>query len=476
MSGESFGGSPTSRRALIATATAGLAVGGGALLPMVTRASSADAAITGIPWLVEASGDTTGATDVTNVQNALTTYGVAWLGPGTYYANATVTAHEGQYVEGVGIQAVQWNLVVSNIAAFLWTPAVSTSYSIHGRGGITGVTIINATSSGSNGNPSDGSIGVQMGDIVHLKCDVYVRNCEYGLMLSNQYFWTERGDFTVQTDTCTNPVICECATSGGSNRSGSFDRTRLTWYSNETMGSGGLVNGVQLLNGAQFVGGAIRIYGNVGGTGEAGVYALYLDGASNGPIYSSNSSIIGAELTMVIETSITSTPPGTIYLGSGCYIMACDGTISCNQFGNCTIVGSTFEYFGAIDGTVSSGTSIQQALWNTISSGFPAGVTGIVHFKRIGQGDEVHLDVSLALAASTTLTQNQTLFTLPSGFEYASDNKLISLVLNAYDGGLSATFHYLHGSGQFTWGSPTLTTSSKGISYVYGQATYATQV
>jgi hypothetical protein len=251
MNGSSSDGPLSSRRAVLAKAAAGLAAGGGALAVVaVAREPQAVAATTGIPWLVTPSNDGTGMQDVANVKLAISTYGVAWLGPGTYYAASPVVCNEGQYVCGSGRNATTWNLKATGIPAFQWTTANTSSYRVNGMGGITGLTIANTVNPG--GNPSDGSIGVQMGDIVSLECDVYVQSCEYGLLLENQYFWTERGDFRLSTYYCTNPVTLQVAASGASTRTGSFDRTRVRWFANDNLISG--KNGLSLLAGAQIAG------------------------------------------------------------------------------------------------------------------------------------------------------------------------------------------------------------------------------
>src|SRR5215469_15406767 len=84
------------------------------------------------------SGDMTGATDAAAVNSAITTYGEATIvaGLGAYYGNATVTGHEGQFLNCIGIPT--WNLKATSIAAFQWKQASAGVYSTTGTGGIRG--------------------------------------------------------------------------------------------------------------------------------------------------------------------------------------------------------------------------------------------------------------------------------------------------------------------------------------------------
>jgi hypothetical protein len=467
---------------MLATAATGLAIGGGALAAVTAGGGQrAIAATSGIPWLVEPSGDTTGAQDVNNVLSALSAYDVAVLGPGQYYGASPVVCHEGQYV--CCVPGVTWQLTATKIPAFQWTPANPASYSIVGTGGIIGEPIIVGP---TGANPSDGSIGVQMGDIVHLESDVFVQNCQYGLLLSNEHFWSERGNHRVKTQYCTNPVIAQCAPASDPNatstRSGSFDRTWITWYGNESIGTGGMVNGVQLLNGAQFAGGGIRIYGNIGlGTGTVPqVYALYLDGeVPAGLSYSSYSSILDAEITLEIEAGNSISPdPGTIYLGPDCYILACGGQIGCNNFAGPSIdPTATFEYFGAIDGTLSSGPPLQAALWRQPAGTLTKGWIGSVWYKHTGSGDTVAVDFSLGIEAGTVVTNGESLgLTMPGGYYYASDNKLIAASLNG--GGVTGyQFVVLRVSdtGGLYYQGPSFTASSS-TAYFYGSGIFPIRV
>lgn len=436
------------------------------------------------PWVVFPSGDTTGATDPTKVQEALSAYNYAELVAGTYYANTQVTAHEAQFVRGPGIGAVNWNMVTAGITAFQWTPADSSNYNGSGTGGITGVTITNSTASA--GNPTDGSVGLQMADIVHLECDVLINDCEYGFLASNQYYWTERANFTVRTYNCTNPVTFECATSGGDNRTGSFDRTWITWYANENMAySGstntGLVNGLQVINGAQFEGGGIRIYGNIGGEGttDFSVYALYVNGAANSSAATNYASIIASEVTLVIETAVTGTIPGTIYVGADCYIAAPTGQFYCYNFGAPVFVG-TCQYFGSIytgggntTNPYAAGTAFEAALWNVIAP--PSGWGGAVRWKYLNAGTVI-IDLAISIPASTTVSVGETIATLPGGAYYPNDSKYGVVTYTEYGYGYPNTaIVAVSGTGVLSFQTNAtdggVTTPSGGDGYLYGTFT-----
>jgi hypothetical protein len=459
----------TSRRAMLAKAATGLAVGGGALAVTAAGRSQAVAATTGIPWLVEPSADQTGVQDVQNVQGALTSYGVAWLAPGTYYSASSVKGHEGQYVHGTGQQDVFWQMTGGNFPAFEWTPANSSSYSILGKGGLTGITILGPS---TTRNPTDGSIGVQMGDIVHLECDVFIRNCQYGLLLSNQYYWTERGNFRVTSQYCTNPVVLQCAQTGGSQRTGSFERCDILVYHNETLPGFGN-GGVQLLAGAFITGGSIRQSGNWGGSGQSGVYALYVSGeapAGAGQINYSN--VVAAELAHALEYNGTGTPPSSIYIGTNSYALDNRGVLNYPYgWGTAPSVNGPWSYWGPITNDY----VLLQKLWGYIGSGFPSGWTGHIRYRPAGNGDQAAIDWAFAIASGTVINTGETIATMPSGYYYPSDAKILSGSLN---GGGLAGYQFaplrLNGSGSVVYGGPSFTAS--GSAWWYGDATYPVQV
>src|SRR5215469_347906 len=113
--------------------------------------------------VVPPSGDTTGVTDVTNVQNDITTYGYATLigGLGAYYGNSTVIGNENQWLHCFG--DVTWNMKATGIAAFQWKQANAAVYSVIARGGQTGR--LNIVGVSGTACPTDGTIGMQMADI-----------------------------------------------------------------------------------------------------------------------------------------------------------------------------------------------------------------------------------------------------------------------------------------------------------------------
>jgi hypothetical protein len=431
--------------------------------------SQAAAATSDIPWLVQPSGVQDG-TDATNVQSVLATYGVAWLGPGIYYANSTVTCHEGQYVCGAGRNRTFWNLTTSNTAAFVWSPQAASSYSVHGGGGITGVTITGPSASVC---PSDESIGVQMGDIVQLRCDVEVINCQYGLLLSNQYFWTEQGAFTTFTHGCTNPVVLQCAPSGGASRTGSFDRCDITVYHDDTISGSFGPGGVQVVAGAQLLGGALRQYGNFKGSGQSSVYALYVSGSLPAGASGSGSSYIDSvELVHVMEWDGSGIAPGTIGIGAGCKIIGAFGALRYSisiPFGSSSVSADKWSFSGSIIGD----TTLQSSLWGSITSGLPAGWKGAFKYAITSHASGMAtLAVEITLAASTSITQGETLCQLPPGFSYPKDMKRVLISYQAYGGTYSTAFLEINSSGVVTWTGPPVKTPSGGNSYLYGQADY----
>lgn len=386
---------------------------------------------------VAPSGDTTGATDPLTVQTAINTYGVAILAPGSWYGNTTVIGHEAQWVSCQ--PGVTWKLKSAGIPAFQWTPANSSSYSQTGTGGIIGRPLIIGPSDTTN--PSDGSIAVQMGDIVQLVSDFRHQNCQYGLLLSNQYFWSEQGDHRVISSNgggTKNPVVTQVAASGGAARTGSFDRTRITVYHDEWLDGTFGLGGVQLLAGAQFDGGSIRQFGNFSGTGQSGVYAMYVSGAAPAGSASAGtpSSLVGVdELVAAVEYDGTGTLPGTIMLDTNTYIERCSGNLRYINFGSASISGSSdFDFTGPISGDTSLQAVNADAIISVSAS--PSGWSGSLFVWCGYRANLQFVQVLASIPASASVTNGMTLFSgIPVPFKPLA-NKLISFFV--YDNATGA--------------------------------------
>jgi hypothetical protein len=475
----------SSRRAMLANAAAGLAIGGGALAVVTAGGGQQALAATtdpDLPWLVGPNNDPTGEADPKSVQNAINSYGVAVLAPGAYYGNATVSCNENQWVHC--LPGVTWNLTATGIAAFSWTNANAADYVPTANGGITGRPRIVGPSGAAGVNPADGSIALQMGDIPQLVSDIHAIDCEYGLLLNNQNWWSEQGEHRIVSQSNTNPVVLQCAASGGSNRTGSFDRTRLTVYHNEDIDTAANAfgkAGIQLLAGASLAGGGIRQYGNfntVAGTAQTGpIYALYVAGKTPAGASDPNASyMFGAEYYQDIESSATTNVPQVMYIGSGNYLDWVSGNINYYQFKGCTIDGSLI-FFGPIFGyTSGSGIdySLLEALWTVISPSAP-GWSGGVKVRYGKNGDTAMLSWSLVIEASTVTDQNAVIASLPSGYYYPSDNKEVVSSIDAY-GSTASLIPLTVNSNGLVWAGANYTSPSGGNTYIYGQVEYPTVV
>jgi len=422
------------------------------------------------------SGDTTGATDAVNVQNAITTYGYATIvaGLGPYYGKTTVTGNEGQFLNCIGIPT--WNMKATGIAAFQWKQANAATYSTTGTGGIRGRLIINGP--GGANNPSDGSIGVQMADIVQLECDVAVFQCQWGILMSNQNFFTEQAQIRLFSQGNTNPLVLQTAASGGASRTGSFDRGEFTVYHNDVTNASAGLGGVQLLAGALVEGGWIKQYGNFNGTGSAGKYALYVSGTA--PVGGFHSAIVGAQIIHAVEYDGTGTAIGTVFLDTGCYIIHCEGTLDYVGMGapsiSATNAGFTFH------GPIAGNTALLNALNLTVTTGFPAGVTGTVTFIPVGVGYGTSGGVSawlmnfnLTVAATTTITSGSTFFTLPALAVPTSGTYVGGIVYNALGSPSTDPIVLTVNSGGGAvcgFVSATITTPGGGNSFIRGTAVY----
>ena len=405
-----------------------------------------------------------GADDGALINNLFQHGAVVSLLPLTYTVRSTVTAHEGMYVRGAGRQRTFVSQSGFSGPAFQWTPANSSSYSQFGTGGITGVSIV-----GQSPVPTDGSIGVQMGDIVQLETDVYVTNLQYGLLLNNQFFQAEQGSHRVMSHGCTNPVVLQCAATGGASRNGSFDRTELTVYTDDTM-SGAFGNGVvQLLAGAQILEGNVTIYGNLSGTGQAGVYALYVSGAAPaGP--TGFSSMRGGKLTMGVEYDGTGTAPGGVLVAASSFVDGpTTGIIRFDSFGSSSITG-TWSFSGPI-----TGDAVLVRAAGGYSSFAPtlSGLTGSFFVAQNGNLGQAYIEGSVSVPASTSIPHNTVISSgVPAAFAPSSGSRWVDLILQDGGGGASAIAFpcQISSAGNLTYFGVSYTTT--GASSIFGSAVY----
>lgn len=428
------------------------------------------------PWVVFPSGDSTGGTDPVHVQNAIDGYNHATLvgGFGSYYGTITVNCVENQFVECAGFPS--WTIAGTGVTAFNWTSASQNTYQVEGNGGIRGhLEIIGHSASA---NPADGTVAVEMGDIVQLESDILAVNCQYGLLLNNRAFWAEQGNHYVRSQGCTNPVVMQTASSGGTQRTGSFDRTRLTVYHNDFNYAGWGNGGVQMLAGAQMAGGSLRQYGNFSGTGSPGFYALYVNGtAPAGP--TGVSSMIGCEIIHGLEWGGSGTAfISPMYIGTGCYVTQCSGNLWYYSFSASELLGDW-----SFDGPIYGDDTLITNQYGQITA-LPSRWGGVISYRQTGNlttasveatGDLVYLDLALNVEASTSITANEVIATLPSGWSYPSDNKYITIWYFPYGENATAIPININPAGSIVFNGVAGTSPSGGTSYLYGSGVYSAQ-
>ena len=416
----------------------------------ITQHNTIDAELGGLN-IVLPSGVTSGTADPANVQAALATGGAVLLMPGDYYGNVTVTGHEAQFVRGFGRLVTRWHLTATGIPAFQWTPAVSTAYSQTGTGGITGVGIFGVATSAA---PADGSIALQMGDIDQLECDIYAHDCQYGLLLSNQYFWTEQGRFRLVSNGNAAPLVMQCAPSGAATRTGSFDRSRTTVYHNDWM-SANFQHGAQLLAGAQIEGGSLRQYGNLSGPGRSGAYALYVSGSTPAGLSpATNSSIVGPELTHSLECDSVTTAPGTIFVDTGCYVDPAAGSLRYDNFAP-GLVNGRFNFYGPISG---DNYLIQNGVGLTAIAPTLAGATGFFYFKQLPGPNMVYTEAGVNIPSGTVISNGAVLVSgLTAPWVPPSGNRIVNFQL--YNGSYVMDFPCsINSTGTLTYSGQSYTT------------------
>lgn len=257
------------------------------------------------------SGDTSGATDPGNLQNAINLAaaangGTVYLAPGTFYGNSAVTYQPTDtttgpkvLISGSGRKATIWKNVGSTDAFRISWPNMPTSGTtdFHG-GGLVDMTIDGAGASGS-------ATGLHIGDGLGYKIDAHFTNFsgagQIGLRFDDNATWTEKAFARAWFYNCANAVVCDVT---GTHPS--YEYCNFEFFVNLR---GSNQNAVTLQNGAYLEGGSLSIRGNMPPTGGT---VLTLTGNSGGI----NSHVQRSQVCITVETSASTGGPQTINFGS----------------------------------------------------------------------------------------------------------------------------------------------------------------
>lgn len=410
-----------------------------------------------IPGIVYPSGDVTGAQDVTNVQASVTASGIAVLAPGTWYGSSTVTIGLSQAVRGMGKTQVTWNNLSSGPA---FTIANAGAYSALADAALTGLRI-DGTSAGS------GAAGFQAGDIVQLDIDVWVSNFtggSTGAHFLNGNHWTEQARVALFITNCDTGVKLDQSGSG----TNSYDRCDFNLYFNQNANQNGIVF-AGATSGAQLLEGSLRIRGNWTNSATSVTSSVLSFTSSNANITASRLDI-GCEVNGSAGTFSAQT---IVFKDATTKITKCAGVIDflvdSNHFSASNNNGN-FWFSGPVTGD--NTLLLKQAAAPNdfkVTSGFPTGWTGSVEFTQ-GSGDGlVFVIFTLNVAASTSMTANETLVaaaTLPT-WATPVNNRFIVVDISgthaAYRVGTDGSVHFV-GPAQ---------TAPAGGAFPYGQGIYS---
>jgi hypothetical protein len=311
-------------------------------------------ASTGIEWSspgsaypITPSTDNTGATDTTNIQNAINNGGLVWLGAGTFYITAvTITPNVANtsirgmgpatlvYVVGGGTGISMHRTV--NYGAQYGLPAQQTV-------GYLCDFVVDGT------HATGGAIGVDVGDGWGYKVDLTIVNFSaagcIALNIVNRYFWTEKGRFTANLMNNDTAVVIDRT---NVNDDVSHEYCEFFFY----LFCNGGQQGIVLQNGVNCDGCFFRIRGNMGTTNTnpspripAMITVTGTDGVGD------YSQISGSLFAIKVEGNGSDTYPGTAFvLGSSNNIVKqCQGIII-HSLQDSILNGGEFTFRGLIAG------------------------------------------------------------------------------------------------------------------------------
>jgi hypothetical protein len=232
-----------------ATVAPALRLGVGTGLMLGSDGNQAESIIFVVP-----SGDATGATDASNLVNALAFANRVVMIPGSWsIACGNVVATTNQWIDAAGC-------VIDAVGAgtgpvFQWVDSTTYTTRTTRGGGLTGWPVIDGT--GTTG----ACYGVEAGDILGLAIDAVVQNFTgtgaVGAYFNNANFFCEQATVNIYAHNCTTLGAFDCT--GATTSTGSFDRGDFTFYVSQLAGNQGIV----FQNGAQIVGGRLRVFGNI---------------------------------------------------------------------------------------------------------------------------------------------------------------------------------------------------------------------
>ncbi len=345
-------------------------------------------------------------------------------------------------------------------------------------GGIIGRPVIDGSGA------TAGSVGLHAGDQTGYLFDVIVRNFTgsgaKGVWLDNHLWWTEEMRAHFSTYNCTQHVVFDVTDDGVTKTStSSFGYNDIYAYCNCAVNQDAIV----VQNGARLYNGGHRWRSNMVGSASAVTNGfLRITGTVPTGHPGAGSYSIVETLSLSVLAEITGGPfannPQTIIFGNASNNMYGQGILrfyggfaASNGSGafvwNGTLLGDTVlnPSGGGLYGGI-----VDAEAFTTVSSGFPSGWSGSIKYTRLAESGLVMVTFALSIVATTAITAGQTIYTLPSGYYYASDTKQILLTLNN-NGTYSVVPVSVSTGGVLAWRGPA-TTITTVTGFLYGQNVY----
>ena len=340
-----------SRRAVLTGGAVGLAAVAGAAFVDAAPASAATA-----PTWLAPSGDTSGATDTRNIQNALDAGGLVGLGQGDFYVAgdpAITVPAQSPVCSIVGLKAAtNVHLVGSGTAFFVHrTSGYGAQFGLPAQQ--TTVYLRDFVVDGTHVTGGAG-IGVDIGDGWGYDLDLTIVNFStpgsIALNIVNRVFWTEKGRFRAQLMNNATAAVLDTAVPA-KDHSHEYNFYDFNIFCNEDQ------QGVVVANGVNNGGCVLWLHGNMsltsstGGTPTGNVAALTVtgdDGSGDG------SGFLASEIVMKVEGNRgigqgTTYPYGILFGSGENSIKDCHGLIA-HSLSTSNLNGGEFSFRGRISG------------------------------------------------------------------------------------------------------------------------------
>ena len=318
------------------------------------------------------SGDTTGATDAANINNAISALptvggvkvGTIFLAPtAVWHIECGVVTHNGTgvYINGSGcyIYAVGAGDMIR-----MYDSSNYNTRPVPAGGGLIGMPFIDGT------NTTGNSTAFHAGDIPQLAVFAQVMNfhagtTSKGIWLDNNYYWTEQAYGRIYASSCTTCVMFDNSANTSGDATGSFDRMIFDIF----IEPNSIGDGVTLNNSAFSIGGRLGIYGNMAPSSNSTVYYClkFLD-------YSYLQNMI-LDIDVELDGSGGTTPSTILFTASPYnYIQNCTGFIdfgAASPFTTAPHNSGNFQFAGPVigDATLQSMSCVAPSSVNTAVTG-----------------------------------------------------------------------------------------------------------